>query len=718
MATDPVDSSTHRTAPRIAFIFLVVVCAASLLLTGLLSYQHWSSKRAVTESSRTQLVGLTSKAAASIDAIARDTTAIAESLAADLTTGTLKKEAIVQRIKDLAEQHPHVYGITVAYMPFAFDPGKRLHAPYYAKLSGRLEYVQVETMYDYTRPEHEWFSPVIEHGARWTQPYYGAAGMTLMMVYSTPFYRVDPNTRSRVAIGVVAVPIAMDEFRRIIESFDLGPSGFGSLVSETGSYLYHPNPEFVQARKSLQDVAREQNDADRLALVDRVLKRESGVMEHRSVSTGLASWLIYGPVASTGWSLQNTFILDDLPLDIDRLRQQLIWVLMSLLVCVSAAMALVSRAHTGKERNLWVASSAIAVMIAAAIGALWVLSLTYDSHSQGEGIRISDKATLNSVMNTYTRTSAERHTEPPVFVPTGLFVESAHFSAPNDLSVTGYLWQKYTVGAHDGLSRGFTIGEATEMEARENYRTTEHGVEIVRWHFHGTIRQALDHSKYPLEQEKISLRILHNDLNHNVVLVPDLGSYTFLNPSSRPGLEKDLVFPGWYVTSSFFELRNKRYDSNFGIDRSLAKELFPSLYFNIVIKRNLVDAFISNLTALIIVAILLFTLLMLTIKDEQLVGRLQIGTGRILSICAAMFFVIAFNHVDIRRKLAAEDMFFLEYFYLLIYVAILWVSINSVVFSTGAGGRLIHYKSNLISKLLFWPVLLAVLLAISIVTFY
>jgi hypothetical protein len=420
--------------------------------------------------------------------------------------------------------------------------------------------------------------------------------------------------------------------------------------------------------------------------------------------------LIYAPVPSTGWSLQSTFLLDDLALDLDRLRRQLILVVTALLVFLTMSLALLSGAYRGALRSLWITSTGAALLIAIAIACVWGLALAYDPHAKGEGVKITDKATLTHVMNQYTRASAERHTEPPLYVPTGVFIESAHFSTPNDLAMTGYLWQKYALGAHDGLSRGFTIAEATDMQVTENYRTTDQQAELVR--------QALDHSKFPLEQEKLSIRIQHKDLNHNVVLVPDLAAYTLINPMARPGLEKELVFPGWRVMQSFFEFRTKRYETNFGVERSLAKELFPSLYFNIVIKRNFVDAFISNLTLLIIVSILLFTLLMLSVKDERLVGQMQAGTGRILSICAAMFFVVAFSHIDVRRKIAAEDVFFLEYFYLLIYLTILWISINSVLFSLGVRSRFVQYRENLIPKLLFWPFLLMLLFAISVYTFY
>jgi hypothetical protein len=312
------------------------------------------------------------------------------------------------------------------------------------------------------------------------------------------------------------------------------------------------------------------------------------------------------------------------------------------------------------------------------------------------------------------RFCAERHTEPPVYIPTGVFIESASFSSTNDLSLTGYVWQKYTLGVDDGLTRGFVISDSTSMTLSESYRQRERDTEVVRWRFNATIRHRFDHSKYPLEQTKVGLRILHQDLNHNVVLVPDLAAYRIINPTSLPGLEKELFLPGWELTRSFFELRSRRYDTNFGLERSLVKEDFPALHFNIVIRRVFIDAFISNLTSVIIVTILLFTLLMIASKDERLVGFMQAGTGRILNICVAMFFVIAFSHIDIRRKIAAEEVFYLEYFYFVIYVTMLWISINSVLYAMGTRIWIVQYRDNLISKLLFWPFLLSLLFGATV----
>lgn len=670
------------------------------------------------DSTRTRLTSLTFQAARSIDGLAREAIDDVNSIAGQLSGGQLTHEKALVRLRELLERNPHFLSTALSYNPYAFDPDRRLWSALYVKENALIRYVQLDTVYDYTGPKYDWFGAAIANGPYWSQPFFGKASQSLLVTYSAPFYGVSRVTGKYSARGVVTVAISMEEIRRTIESLDLGPTGFGALVTQKGVYLYHPDTELVIAGKTLVDTARELADKDRLILAEKARKRESGILDHRSATTGLSAWLIYAPIPSTGWSLQNTFIKDDLPWDVKLMRCQLVRITIALVIFASSTAALVFRAYIGSRMRLWAASAVIAILLAAGIGALWKISLAYDSLSGNEAIRISDKVSLLHVMNSFAHASSERHTEAPEYIPTGIFIESASLNASGDLSLSGYLWQKYRLGSQDAISRGFTISGASSQEARENCRIREKEFEVVRWYFRCTVPQHIDHSKYPLEQEKLSLQILHKDLDHSVFLVPDLAAYKFINPTALPGLRKGLVLPGWKISRVFFELRKNAYNTNFGLERPLTKENFPSFCFSIEIKRIFTDAFISNLTPLIIVTILLFTLLMITSRDERLVGFMQSGSGRILNICAAMFFVIAFNHVDIRRKIEAEQVFYLEYFYFLIYFAILLISINSVLFSVDAKINLVRYKENLVPKLLFWPILLGVLFAISVFTFY
>ena len=62
-------------------------------------------------------------------------------------------------------------------------------------------------------------------------------------------------------------------------------------------------------------------------------------------------------------------------------------------------------------------------------------------------------------------------------------------------------------------------------------------------------------------------------------------------------------------------------------------------------------------------------------------------------------------------------MIYLEQFYFAAYVAILLVSVNTILFSAGRGGRFIHYRDNLIPHLLYWPVILISMLALTFFAF-
>jgi hypothetical protein len=711
----PPPSAAVKPLQRIILWLLVALATLGCLWTGFAATTYRAYTRNVTASAKANLTALTGQAATSIDAILRQAMASVDAVASGLSADSLDKDAALAGLRQGLEQHPDRFGAAVTYRPYGFDPRRRLYSGYYTRKAGRIDYVQLDTAYDYTRPQYEWYGPALAGGARWTLPYYDDAAQTWMVTYSAPFYDRDPERPK--ALGVVTVDLSMDGIRALVEGLDLGPTGFGALVARQGTYLAHPDAELVQGRRTLAQVAREQGDPDRLELAERIGRGETGILDHRSLTTGQDSWLAFAPVQAAGWSLQNTFIKDDLPWDTDFIRHLQIQLIVALVLATVAGAALALQVWSGASGRLWAASILSALLLAAGIGGLWRVALTHDSGNLGTGTRICDKATLARVMKSYARTSLERHTEPPVFIPTGVLLESASFSAGNDLSVTGYVWQKYAIGSQDALTRGFTISEATALTLSAPYIQRDGAFEVLRWQFNATVRQRFDHSSYPLEQGRIGLRLLHSELNHNVVLVPDLAAYKLLNPTSKPGLEKGLYIPGWELSRSFFDLRARSYATNFGLARSLAKEDFPALHFNIVIRRVFLDAFISNLTSVIIVTILLFTLLMIASKDERLVSFMQAGSGRVLNICVGMFFVIAFSHIDIRRRLQAEEVFYLEYFYFLIYLAMLWVAIHSVLFARGAGVWLIHHRDNLIPRLAFWPVFMGILFLATLFAF-
>jgi len=703
---------------KLTFWCLLLTTLFSFFLSIFLIYNHISYKNTIEKKVKDRVFSQTMEGAKEIDIILKKRMSIAQNIVDDLTSGKLSAKETLKKIRDIVDENPDIHGIAIAYKPYAYDPKVRLHAPYYARKHGKPQLIQVESVYDYTKSEHEWYTLPMEKGAMWVGPYFGQAGSVLMTTYSVPFYKVDPVTKEKIVLGVVAIDISLDWVKKIVDSLDFGHSGYGAVISKKGVYLYHPNMEYVQKSKTIFDVAKESKDTGREKAGIKSLRGEGGVIEHTGITTGLPSWLIFEPIPSAGWSLHLTFVKDDIPVNLDILRRQLMMIVLVLTIFGLSFSSLVFRAYEGDNGNLWRICALVFIVLLSGIGILWHISLSFDSDLKSRGVKITGKASLDSFMRSYSKEFIQRGAGEPKYVPTGIFIRSAEFSGANKILVNGYIWQKYNNKTHKGISQGFILPDAVgDIKISEAYSFVQNDTKVIGWYFQATLSTRLDYSTYPVDYERLGIQIRHQDIGKNAILIPDLAAYKFINPSALPGLGKDFIIPDWEVKNSFFEFVMKTYDTNFGIQDYSDQENFPELYFNIMIKRNLVDAFIRNMTPLIIVALLLFAV-MFIMTEAKMSKKFAMDIGENLVFIGSMCFVLIFSHINTRGRIPTQEIFYLEYFYFVIYIALLWVPISAILFVSGNQSSFIQYKGNLFSKLLYWPVILGVLFAITMIIFY
>ena len=329
--------------------------------------------------------------------------------------------------------------------------------------------------------------------------------------------------------------------------------------------------------------------------------------------------------------------------------------------------------------------------------------------------------------------------EKPLHIPTGVFIQSVEFSSANNVTVTGYIWQKYPEESqvdpqHKELlnriipfpseagsapSPGFVLPEAESISVSEAYRqpTADGGV-VIGWDFRSVLRQRFDYSKYPFDRAEVWLRMWHTDFDRNVLLTPDLKSYPATNPTVLPGIEaQDFVLEGWELTESFFSYRQNRYNTDFGIPDFAGVNVIPELYFNVALKRQFINIFVSNLIPIIVVALLLFCVLLTMTTRPEGANLFGFNTSAVLSFCAALFFVVIISHVNLRTNLSAQGIIYLESFYFLMYGAIMGVAVNAIIIASPFTMGLIHYRDNFLVRLTYWPILLSVLLLVTLFTF-
>jgi hypothetical protein len=333
--------------------------------------------------------------------------------------------------------------------------------------------------------------------------------------------------------------------------------------------------------------------------------------------------------------------------------------------------------------------------------------------------QLVDKTSVKQYLDTNWKKTKTSEAEPPIYVPTGIFIQSLKFVSYSDVNLSGYIWQKYTDGIHDNISRGFILPEVVDSNQsamkREAYREKIGNQEIIGWYFEATLRQEFDYLQYPLDHKTVWIRLWPKDFDRNIILVPDLVSYDSTKYDDKFGIEKEIVMNNWLIDNTFFEYRVSNYDTNFGIDNYIGQKNFPELYYNIVIKRKFLNAFIINLVPLLVVSIFLFGMTMTITADKEKKEHFGFSVSEFLATCSALFFVIMLAHIQLRQQMPSGNIVYMESFYLLMYFIILGVAINAFLFPVkwSSHFKIVKYKDNIVPKILYWPIILGTALILT-----
>ena len=324
-----------------------------------------------------------------------------------------------------------------------------------------------------------------------------------------------------------------------------------------------------------------------------------------------------------------------------------------------------------------------------------------------------------------------------LLIPTGLFVLSFDFVKANEANVTGYVWQRHRIDQlapdDDKSSPGKTragvlfpeqVG-STNTQLQEQYRREQLNAAgerelVIGWYFDVTVRQTFNYAKYPLDRHDVWLRMWPKDFDKDVVLVPDLASYDKTGRRDQFGYDHDIVPGAWKIEDTFFSFKRKCYDTNFGIQRYQGQTNFPELHFNLTLARLFENAFVVALVPLLSVLVLLFAVLVMSTGDEAKASKLGFSASGAIGASSGLLFVVMLAHVSLRKEFSTTGLVYLEYFYLISYLAVLAVSVNIYLFSAGLRSRWLdrlHRDDNLIPKLAFWPLVLLLLAIVTVAVF-
>jgi len=339
-------------------------------------------------------------------------------------------------------------------------------------------------------------------------------------------------------------------------------------------------------------------------------------------------------------------------------------------------------------------------------------------------------------VNEQIKSATKNGAEQPVFIQTGAFIQSLEFTSANDVVVTGYIWQRYPANTPDFVQHGFILPEGddeiyymdTEADGGADYRENlPDGGVLLGWYIHTALRQTFDYSKYPFDRQDIWLRFWHLDFDRNVILTPDFKGYGIPSDTLPEwphrdgivlGLERDFVRERLDPERTYFYYHYNIYSVDFGFSNYQGQNAFPELYFNVGAKRQVLDALVAYLIPLFILLLMSFGVQFIVTQIPEKMSMHGISTTGLIAYYASLFFIGISAHLDIRRTLNASGVVYIEYFYFILYVILLLQTVNSIIFAATDDVGFLEYKDNLIPKVIFFPITLGLMFAITAYLFY
>ena len=368
------------------------------------------------------------------------------------------------------------------------------------------------------------------------------------------------------------------------------------------------------------------------------------------------------------------------------------------------------------RRRLYIVSALVSLAFLVVLGIVWARVNAAPLTSNPDDTVVSTPEAATRYLAAHVPAS-EDNSEQPTFIPTGMYIESVQFTGPYNVSVSGFVWQRYANDLPQDISKGFLLPEAEDASISEVYRVQQGDEELIGWSFQGTIREQFDYHKYPLDRQQIWIQLWHADFERNVYLTPDFGAYTSLDPAALPGLDQDFVLENWSIQRSFFSYRTNPYNSDFGFDSYVAEQSQPELYFNISAKRDVFSASISRAIVPIVILIQLFVLVAVIGTNRERLEQFGVRPGAVIFTGAAFFFAVLLAQNALRSEVQEAGLVYLESLYIITYLVILAVAINSVLLVAYPNIRLFRDNDNLWVEVLYWPLILLALILITFLTF-
>src|SRR4030095_11118578 len=270
-----------RSAPAIIknplFIVLLIFCC--LTIKNII----YSKKLTLSMIKNAQNLAVTtiSNNAEEIETMLTKIAFVGQSIASDLQSNHLIHEDIPIRLKRDLKENNAIIGITILFNPYSYDKKTQLYAPsiikkddtYYDKL---LMETSIDSEEETSIFKSAWYTQSLKNGSAWLlNPI--TENNPATATYSCVF--LDSNNQPN---GVVLITYSLADIIHVSEYSRFGQTGYSIILSDTGTFIFHPITKMMQQQTTLLQFAQSQGNEELATIAQKALNKQSILSSYSS----------------------------------------------------------------------------------------------------------------------------------------------------------------------------------------------------------------------------------------------------------------------------------------------------------------------------------------------------------------------------------------------------------------------------------------------------
>ncbi len=635
-------------------------------------------------------------------------TALGDFIAHDLKTERLVSDDIKRRLRREVIETEGIASITIAYAPYEHDSKRRLFAPSITQLTdGSLREQMIEDLYDYSNKEEgplktEWFTKAFEtQKPQWLNPRPELQSEENVVIYARPFFLSDKKKAS----GVVAIAYKLSTIANIARNISVGATGFSYIISDDGTFLYHPLRQNIIYKKTLLQFAQEYGDEELVHIAFEMQEKKPLLRHYYNKATQSDSWLYTHPIEPSGWTIATLFKDTEIGLTPDRIRENIFDIIFYTMITLLILLALLCCQANLSFRYYINFSNIIFLII---IISLWIAIYNTPQGNSENNIIVTDQSGVQKFINERNADAYRRNMALPIAITSGIEIYSLEQTSPKQITFSGFIWHRYHKVAHKDVLRVLRIPQAINFTVQRELKIQEGEWEIIGMDVNVTLYQEHDYSYYPFDSRHFVISLEHADSTKNTVIIPDVDAYFSLNPKDLPGINTTFNEAKTAIKKTYFDFIPYAADSDLG-SRSEARRIEQyRLDFNILMKDDILGPFIFFFLPLLVILISIFAVLILEERRTDPYTMIGPYTG--------LFFALVLLHRSLHESAPATQILYIEYAFFYVYITIIILVIHTVLLKFHRE-ELFYQNTIIILKHLFWPLQLAAWILTTLIIF-